>query len=100
MRSTSLLLFALLFLFTLPSSAQTPISNLPDIILFNGVIYTGEGFAQDKTQTVEAIAIGRGKVLAVGTNEDIRRLAGPGTVLRDLSSVTTHAFVFPGFNDA
>jgi predicted amidohydrolase YtcJ len=100
MRSTFPLLFSVLFLFTLPSSAQTQISNLPDIILFNGVIYTGEGFAQDKPQTVEAIAIGRGKVLAVGTNEDIKRLAGPGTILRDLSSANTHAFVFPGFNDA
>jgi predicted amidohydrolase YtcJ len=100
MRSTFLLVFAVLFLFTLPSSAQTQISNLPDIILFNGVIYTGEGFTQDKPQTVEAIAIGRGKVLAVGTNEDIKRLAGPKTILRDLSSTNARAFVFPGFNDA
>ena len=98
MRSTFLLL--LVALFTLPFSAQTQISTLPDIILFNGVIYTGEGFAQDKPQTVEAIAIGRGKVLAVGTNEDIKRLAGPKTILRDLNSAKSHTFVFPGFNDA
>ena len=42
----------------------------PDIIFFNGVIYTGDGFAEDKPQTVQAIAIGGGKIIAVGTNED------------------------------
>jgi len=76
------------------------VATVPEIIFFNGVIYTGEGFAQDKPQVVQAMAIGGGKVLAVGTNEEVTRLAGPKTRLRDLSSDTTSTFIFPGFNDA
>jgi len=73
---------------------------VPEIIFFNAVIYTGEGLAQDKPQVVQAIAIGGGKVLAVGGNDEVTRLAGPNTRLRDLSSDTTSTFIFPGFNDA
>jgi predicted amidohydrolase YtcJ len=70
----------------------------PDTIFFDGVIYTGVGLAENKPQTVQAIAIGNGKVLAVGTNAEITRLAGPNTRLRDLGSQS--GFIFPGFNDA
>ena len=72
----------------------------PDIIFLNGVIYTGEGFAQDKPQTVEAMAICGGKVLAIGSNQQIKRLAGPKTQLRNLNTFAAGPFVFPGFNDA
>jgi predicted amidohydrolase YtcJ len=94
------------------SSAQTPSQHqtspqaprpaaqpkAPDTIFFNGTIYTGVGFSEDKPQIVAAMAIGGGKVVAVGTNKEITRLAGPNTRLRDLSSAS--AFIFPGFNDA
>jgi len=80
--------------------APANITGTPDIIFFNGVIYTGEGFAEDTPQIVEAIAIGGGKVLAIGTTADISRLAGPKTVLHDLDSSRTSTFIFPGFNDA
>ena len=46
------------------------------------------------------MAIGGGKVLAVGTNDEITHLAGPKTTVRDLHSVSSSVFVFPGFNDA
>lgn len=72
----------------------------PDVIFVNGVIYTGAGFAEDKPQTVEAMAIGGGNVLAVGSNAEIRRLAGPKTRVRDLKNATTGVYVFPGFDDA
>src|ERR1700759_1290380 len=72
----------------------------PDDLFFNGVIYTGVGFAQDQPQTVEAMAIGGGKVLAVGTTAKVSRLAGPKTHMHDLATARTHIFVFPGFNDA
>ena len=75
-------------------------SAKPDLIFFNGVIYTGAGFAEDQPQVVQAIAIGRGKVLAIGTSAEITRLAGPNTHLRDLDSAATGTFLFPGFNDA
>jgi hypothetical protein len=52
-------------------------TTVPEIIFFNGVIYTGVGLAEDKPETVQAMAIGGGKVLAVGTNEEITRLAVP-----------------------
>ena len=77
-----------------------PVAGTPDIVFFNGVIYTGVGFAEDKPQIVEAIAIGGGKVLAIGKTEDIKRLAGPKTALRDLHFANTSTFIFPGFNDA
>ena len=41
--------------------------SAPEIIFFNGIIYTGVGFAEDKPEIVQAMAIGGGKVLAVGT---------------------------------
>jgi predicted amidohydrolase YtcJ len=85
---------------TAASNNTKPIAGTPDVIYFNGIIYTGEGFAEDKPQVVEAIAIGGGKVLAIGTIEDITRLAGPKTVLHDLDSASTSTFIFPGFNDA
>jgi predicted amidohydrolase YtcJ len=72
----------------------------PDLILMNGIIYTGAGFAEDRPQVVQAVAIGRGKVLAVGRNEEITRMAGSKTRLRDLDSAGTGTFIFPGFNDA
>jgi predicted amidohydrolase YtcJ len=81
---------------TPPAKLSAP----PEIIFFDGVIYTGEGLAQDKPVTVSAMAIGGGKVLAVGTDKEITRLAGPNTKLRDIDSSSTSAFIFPGFNDA
>ena len=72
----------------------------PDVIFFNGVIYTGVGLAEGKPETVQAMAIGGGKVLALGTNDEMTRLAGPDTKLHDVDSADTGAVVFPGFNDA
>jgi predicted amidohydrolase YtcJ len=74
--------------------------SVPEIIYFDGVIYTGNGFDKDKPETVEAMAIGGGKVIAVGTTDQVTRLAGPKTILRDLASARTSNFIFPGFNDA
>jgi predicted amidohydrolase YtcJ len=77
-----------------------PLASVPDIVFFNGVIYTGVGLEEDKPETVQAMAIGDGKVLAIGTTEEMTRLAGPDTRLRDLDSANTSTYVFPGFNDA
>ena len=83
-----------------PKPALSRTAQPPDLILFNATIYTGNGLAQDKPEVVQAMAIGGGKVLAVGTTEQVTRLAGPKTVLRDADSQHTGAIVFPGFNDA
>jgi hypothetical protein len=87
------------------SSTKTKSSNArsakaPEIIFFNGVIYTGIGFAEDNPETAQAMALGGGMVIAVGSDEEIKHLAGPATVLRDLNTAHTGTFVFPGFNDA
>jgi predicted amidohydrolase YtcJ len=81
-------------------ASPTPVklATVPETIFVNGVIYTGDGLAEDKPETVQAMAIGGGKILAVGTTEEISRLAGPQTRKHDLSNSNT--FVFPGFNDA
>ncbi len=80
--------------------APAKVDAVPEVIFFNGVIYTGAGLAEDKPETVQAMAIGGGKVLAVGTIEEISRLAGRDTRLRDLNSANTSTYVFPGLNDA
>lgn len=74
--------------------------SAPEIIFLHGVIYTGDGFADDKPQTVEAIAIGRGKVIAIGSDAEIQKLAGPKTIIRNLGDSPVRTFLFPGFNDA
>jgi predicted amidohydrolase YtcJ len=83
-----------------PTKPAPTVSSVPDLIYFNGIIYTGNGFAEDKPEIVEAIAVGGGKVLAVGTTKEITRFAGPDTRLVDLNSANTSKFIFPGFNDA
>ena len=80
--------------------ANPAATKTADLIYFDGMIYTGEGFAEDKPRVVQAIAIADGKVLAVGTNDEVTRLAGPHTTLHDLNSANTSTFIFPGFNDA
>jgi predicted amidohydrolase YtcJ len=77
-----------------------PFNTAPETIFFNGVIYTGVGLAEDEPETVQAMAIGGGKVLAVGTTEEIVRLAGPKTRLRNLNTAHLGTCIFPGFNDA
>jgi predicted amidohydrolase YtcJ len=86
-----------------PSHRVTPVAlsqGPPDIIFFDGAIYTGSGFAEDKPEIVQAMAIGGGKVLAVGTSDEVTRIAGPKTILRDLNTANSGTYVFPGFNDA
>src|SRR5207244_617013 len=44
----------------------------------------------------QAVAVKYGRVLSTGTNDEIRKLAGPNTKVIDLAG----HFVMPGFNDA
>src|SRR5271157_2243701 len=68
------------------SSDQTP-----DIIFVNGDVYT-----QSAPARAQAIGVSRDCIVAVGTNDDIRKLKGPHTQVVDLGG---HV-VMPGFNDA
>ncbi len=67
-----------------------------DVVLFHGVIMTGEGLAEGKPKLVQAIAIQNGKVLATGTDAEVKRLADGHTKLKDLGG----AFAMAGLNDA
>jgi predicted amidohydrolase YtcJ len=79
-----------------PTPALAQEHAAPDAILYNGTIVTGAGLKQGAPQIVSAMAVAHGKVLAVGTDAEIKRLAGPLTRMRDLEGV----FVIPGLNDA
>lgn len=80
-------LFILLVLLPACSPAQSP-----DLILTNGKIFTADSTAR----YVEALAIKGDKILAVGSNQTIKKLAGLNTKQVDLKGKT----VIPGFNDA
>jgi predicted amidohydrolase YtcJ len=67
------------------------IASTPDIILFNATIAT-----QSRQQPIaKAVAIGQGRILAVGSSDNALRLAGPGTEVIDLAG----RLVVPGFID-
>jgi predicted amidohydrolase YtcJ len=62
-----------------------------DVVLVNGRIAT----VDQRFSFAEAVAVGGGRILAVGTSGDIRRMAGPGTRVVDLGGRT----VVPGLID-
>jgi predicted amidohydrolase YtcJ len=64
----------------------------PDIILVHGAVRT-----MDQTRPcAEAVGILDGRIVAVGSNHDVRALTGPKTRIIDAGQGT----VLPGFNDA
>jgi predicted amidohydrolase YtcJ len=64
---------------TAAARAQTP-----DLILIHGKILTVDA----KDSIVEAVAIAKGKIIAVGTTAEIQRMAGPATRIADLHGLT------------
>lgn len=74
-----------------PALAADDISRFPDAIFVNGDIYT-----QAQPARVQALAVGEGRIIAIGTNDEIRKLKGSQTQIVDLGG----HFVMPGFNDA
>src|SRR5690349_5964061 len=63
-----------------------------DIVLVGGRVYT----LDPNRPWAEGLAIAGERIAAVGTTEEMRKLAGPRTRVVDLKG----AFVCPGFNDA
>ena len=63
----------------------------PDLALVNGRVYT----VDDTMPQTEAFAVKNGRVIAVGTSDDIRNIIGPGTEVIDADGMT----VTPGFID-
>ena len=73
-------------------SAQPANESAADMVLVGGRVF----LADDANTVVQALAVRDGKVLAVGTDAEVRRLAGPSTEVVDLQG----RLVTPGFNDA
>jgi predicted amidohydrolase YtcJ len=71
--------------------AQTPQQPV-DRIFVNGKIWT----ADDAQPRAEALAIRGDKLVAVGTTEEVKKLAGPNTAVVDLHG----RLVVPGFQDS
>jgi len=65
---------------------------IADLILINGKIVTVDSHGT----IAEAVAVKFGRILAVGSNEDIKLLMGEGTEVLDLEGRT----VLPGFIDS
>jgi hypothetical protein len=63
-----------------------------DAVFVGGTIYTGI----EASQTVEAVAVRDGLILAAGSLSDIDPLKGPETEVIDLAGAT----MFPGFTDS
>lgn len=63
-----------------------------DLIIVNGKVFTGEG----DDASAEAVAVQGNKVLRVGSNREIQRLARAQTTVIDARGGS----VLPGFNDA
>jgi predicted amidohydrolase YtcJ len=64
----------------------------PDVILYNGSIWTGEGHLP----RAQAVALSDGRIFAIGSNDEVLPLAAANTRKVDLS----WKIVLPGFNDA
>jgi hypothetical protein len=73
-------------------AAAVPPGLAADLVLVNGKIFV----ADDANTLVQAIAVRDGKVVAAGSDAEVRALAGPGTRTIDLGG----KLVTPGFNDA
>ena len=84
----------LLVLFLTGTSAcgRDDVRTPPDLVLAGGTVYT----LDEGRPWAEAVAVTGDRVTAVGTSDEIRALAGPGTRVIDLAG----AFALPGFNDA
>lgn len=72
------------------AACAAPRPEAADLVLVDGEILT-----MGAPGTVEALAVSDGRVRAVGTSEEIRRLAGPDTRVVELNGRT----VIPGLTD-
>ena len=68
-----------------------------DLILLHGKVWTGEPApGASATRIVEAVAIANGRILAVGSDKEIRAYQGPNTTVVDLKG----RLAVPGLTDS
>lgn len=77
-----------------PQNTSSAWSNAApaDLVLTHGVVYTVDA----SRSWAEAVALRDGRIVAVGTDAEVRPLAGPATRVVDLGG----RFVMPAFHDA
>lgn len=83
---------ALAFALTAQAAPRPPQDAPPDAIWLNGNIYTMDA----ARPRAEALAVAGGRIVAVGSNDEIRKLAGTSAKANDLNGAT----VLPGLIDA
>ncbi len=72
-------------------------ATTPQLIVHNARVYTSEySEGRETMDRAQAVAVNHGKFVAVGSDEDVLNLAGPGTEVVDAGGMT----VVPGFIDA
>jgi predicted amidohydrolase YtcJ len=77
----------------LTASAPASASSLaPDLVIINAAVHTMD----EAHPTAGAVAVSGNRIAAVGSTDEIRALAGPGTRVIDAAG----KLVLPGFNDA
>jgi predicted amidohydrolase YtcJ len=74
------------------AAAEGTAARDPDLIVLNAKVYTVDA----RMPTAAAFAVKAGRFVAVGSNADIKALAGKGTRTFDAAQMT----VVPGFNDS
>ena len=67
-------------------------SNPADLVFTNGAVYTVDA----ARRWAQAVAVRGGRIVAVGTDDDVRELVGPKTEVHDLKG----RMLLPGFQDA
>ncbi|MCX7874849.1 MAG: amidohydrolase [Melioribacteraceae bacterium] len=87
-----IILLFVLFSFLLISCGKIQMEHKADIVLRNGTIITLE----DSIPTAQALAIKDGKIIFVGSNQDVGKFISSTTNIIDLNE----KFVMPGFNDS
>src|ERR1700688_971824 len=83
-RTWKTVVFGALFAITGATSILRAQQPAPDLILSNGKIIT----VDERFTIAQAVAIRGDRIVAVGTNQDIARLAGPATRRMDLRGRT------------
>ncbi len=73
-----------LTILSFPVLSSMAMAQPPDLIVHNGKIAT----VDDKFTLVEAIAVRGERIVAVGENADLLKLAGPATKLLDVGGKT------------
>lgn len=67
-------------------------SQSPDLIVYNATVYT----VDPQLPIAQAFGVKNGRFILVGSNDEVRSIAGSGTQMLDAGGAT----IVPGFNDA